>query len=361
MTDSNRPYLSIVATARNDNHGGDLRGRLQRFIDGIGDQIQRLGVDCELVLVDWNPPPGKPGLVEIIDWSCWEGMAHRARTIVVPEHVHRQFEHGDRLPLFQMIAKNVGIRRCRGEFVLATNVDILFSDELMKMIAQRALRHGRMYRLDRCDIEPAPPRELSVEQRLDWAPSHMIRRNGKYASVDLRTGQRFPVLWSPTWRVRLLERLQDWNLVPIVTRPVAHLNGCGDFTLMHRDHWFELRGYWERAMYSMHLDSVLCTAAVVHGLKEVVLTDPMRMYHIEHGTGSGFKPEAVDALNARLNAQSISQLSMAEFQQIAIHMRRGDRPTTFNDDNWGLAHESFEEVAPRYGLSTANHSIARVA
>ena len=34
-----------------------------------------------------------------------------------------------------MIAKNVGIRRARGEFVLATNIDILFSSELACIFA----------------------------------------------------------------------------------------------------------------------------------------------------------------------------------------------------------------------------------
>ena len=50
-----------------------------------------------------------------------------------------------------MIGKNVGIRRARGQFVLATNIDILFSDELAKYLAARRLEPGRMYRIDRHD------------------------------------------------------------------------------------------------------------------------------------------------------------------------------------------------------------------
>ena len=48
-----------------------------------------------------------------------------------PSVLHRRLKYADRLPLFQMIAKNVGIRRAKGQFVLATNIDILFSDELI--------------------------------------------------------------------------------------------------------------------------------------------------------------------------------------------------------------------------------------
>jgi hypothetical protein len=231
----------------------------------------------------------------------------------------------------------------------------------MTTFAQRRLQRGRMYRIDRMDIDPAPSPDATIPERLQWCGKHLIRRNGKYASVDLRDGREYPVLWSPTWRVRLLEWMQDRHLVPIVTRPVVHLNGCGDFTLMHRDHWFALHGYWERAMYSMHLDSVLCTAAVVAGIKETILHDPMRIYHIEHGTGSGFKPEAVDVLNARLEKQRIAQLSMAEFQQLAIHMRRGDRSTVFNDESWGLVDEEFAEKTPCNKTPSNHHELTRVA
>jgi len=70
-----------------------------------------------------------------------------------------------------------------------------------------------------------------------------------------------------------------------------HTNGCGDFTLMAREHWFDLRGYPEFDLFSMNLDSVLCYAAHHAGFFEYCLEDPMRIYHIEHQTGSGWTPE----------------------------------------------------------------------
>jgi len=44
--------------------------------------------------------------------------------------------------LYQMIAKNAGIRRARGEYVLATNIDILFSSELACFFAARRLQRA---------------------------------------------------------------------------------------------------------------------------------------------------------------------------------------------------------------------------
>ena len=62
------PYLSIVVTARNDNHGGDLTKRTQMFIDGLAAQATRHRVPIELILVEWNPPPDRRSLAEEMRW-----------------------------------------------------------------------------------------------------------------------------------------------------------------------------------------------------------------------------------------------------------------------------------------------------
>ena len=39
-----QPYLSVVATARNDNHGGDLLYRIRVFVNGLVAQCERHAV-----------------------------------------------------------------------------------------------------------------------------------------------------------------------------------------------------------------------------------------------------------------------------------------------------------------------------
>src|SRR5205823_6021070 len=121
VTGEQQPYLSIVATTRNDDHGGDALARTQIFLDALAAQCERHGLDAELVLVEWNPPADRPGLRDALRWPE-PGNHFEARIIEVPESIHSRLEHSDQLPLFQMIAKNVGIRRARGSFVLATNI-----------------------------------------------------------------------------------------------------------------------------------------------------------------------------------------------------------------------------------------------
>src|SRR5204863_188313 len=130
----------------------------------------------ELILVEWNPPAGKPGLVTALRWPSNTGPC-QVRIIQVPPELHRRYRHAEALPLYQMIAKNVGIRRARGQFILATNIDILFSSELAAFLAERKLERGRMYRIDRHDAMSGVPVDASIEDQLGYCRSHLIRVN----------------------------------------------------------------------------------------------------------------------------------------------------------------------------------------
>ena len=132
-------YLSIVATSRNDNHGGDLNKRMKLFVRSLLYQSRRVKLPCELILVEWNPPTDKPPMKEVLP-RPEEGDFLSIRYIIVPGELHRTYKRGDVLPLFQMTAKNVGIRRANAPFVLCTNVDIIFSDEIFDFLAKKNLQ-----------------------------------------------------------------------------------------------------------------------------------------------------------------------------------------------------------------------------
>jgi hypothetical protein len=116
-----------------------------------------------------------------------------------------------------------------------------------------------------------------------------------------------------------------------------HTNTCGDFTLMAREHWFDLRGYPEFDMYSFHIDSVLCYAAHHGGAAETLLSDPMRCYHIEHGLGSGWTPEGEAKLFSRLRDRGIPWMEYSDLVRWIDDMRRFGSTMIFNRENWGLA------------------------
>jgi FkbM family methyltransferase len=542
------PYLSLVVATRNDDHGGNLMGRTQIFLDGWLTQARRYNISSELIFVEWNPPVDRPPLAEALKWPADLGPC-TVRFIEVPAELHQRYQHAAGLPLYQMIGKNVGIRRARGRFVLATNIDILFSDELAAFLGERRLETNRMYRVDRYDAMSDVPAGASLDEQLAYCRTHLIRVNrregtfevtpdggpalsgvdiaspesgillgqgwftperlgpmepfrwaqekaevllaktpepgsalvvdlepgpgslGKPVTLEVTTddgqvlarltlddrsrlhlqlpsprpnrlwfraeGEFFPVnfgtqtlcfrafrvAWESgqpsvpatldkaplsnrilsLWRKfqYVIGKLADGGPLVSLTVPVSprlrrilrfyvdrggltgmllhpgrppaaraeastgdtvgpepsthapplsadclHTNASGDFQLAAREHWFDLRGYPEFDMYSMNLDSVFCFAAQYAGAREEFLADPMRIYHIEHGSGSGWTPEGQKSLYARLAAKGIPVLDNEEVLHWGAQMRRLNSPMIFNHEDWGLGELDLAEAAP---------------
>jgi hypothetical protein len=332
------PKLSVVATTRNDDHGGNQVARTQLFIDGLAEQSLRFKLPLELLLVEWNPPADRPPLAEALSWPRSEWFD--PTIIVVTPELHRTFAHSEGLPLFQMIAKNVGIRRARAPFVLATNIDILLSDELFAFL-QQDLNPGALYRVDRYDIvadldrKPLPsPAECRA---LPWLRAH--RLDGTHYADGRR----------PAWYARARTRLNRtvWEAMHGGPLPTLHTWACGDFTMTSRDVWAALRGYPEWPMFSMFLDSVVLLEAYHAGVEMVNLAPPMVAKHLEHSVGSGWSPEGARPLSQRLDAAGVPYLTGAGYDKVArgiLRKGRGYHPT--NGPDWGLAAADLPPVKP---------------
>lgn len=360
----NVPYLSVVAASRNDDHGGNLLARMQIFIDGILHQASGHSLPTELIIVEWNPPPDREPLADALRWPERHPDCS-VRLIQVPREVHDRFAHSDRLPFFQMIAKNAGIRRARAPFVLATNIDILFNDALCHRLAQRQLGKDEMYRIDRYDVDPYLPAGTPTEEQLQFCSQHVIRVNRRHMTVDVRTGEvfgedpigrrkttayvadalrrTFPRRWLHSAR-DLLPGAVRRNIPAPIEHGLVHTNACGDFTLLPKERWFELRAYPELEMFSMHLDSLLCWAAYYGGARHIELTDPHRIYHLEHP--GGWNPEVAtdQSLDQRLEALGIPRITENQYPEMLEEMRITRKPMIFNDASWGLVDEELPEI-----------------
>jgi hypothetical protein len=344
------PYLSIVVTSRNDDHGGGLLRRMGCFVRGLLDLAKMYKLRGELVVVEWNPPPG-PRLAEVLRPPRMPGW-FEVRFVEVPGSIHRRWPRADAIPLFQMIAKNVGIRRARGRFVLATNPDLLFSEELVRFLADERLREDALYRVDRYDVAADVPEDVGVAEQLRWCADHVIRVHRRLGSVAvLPRGRWVRALVALAMRPRkgwVVPRPRFWAYraahgLARMLDPLSavHTNGCGDFTLLARDRWFQLRGYPEVPLWSMHLDAFLCYAAVASGVNQVVLGEPMRIYHIEHGR-SWATTGAHELLGLFVERP---WLDLWVLQGIAREMLRNRRPLIVNPPEWGLAGLELQETS----------------
>ena len=321
--------------------------RLQVFVRGLFEQAERHALLCELVLVEWNPPSDKCKLRNAIKWP--EGNRFcRGRIIEVSPAIHSRYKCSTSLPLYQMIAKNVGIQRAVGDFVAATNVDVLFSDELFQFFKSSRLRQGEIYRVDRYDVDRSLPVWEPLENQLRFCAENIVRVHSRFGTLVLGDGSYFPIYVNPALvnddEVAYIAKSPDWPSCAdrsSIELPELHTNACGDFQLMARSHWQELKGYIELDAYSFHVDSLLGYAAYSAGLKEVCLGDPLRLYHVDHD--GGFIAEASMKLEQILETRQLPRLSNEELYRMARRIVHERTPTCFGQELWGLSDLSLPE------------------
>jgi hypothetical protein len=363
------PYLSVVAASRNDDHGGDPLVRTQIFISNFARQCEQHRLPAELILVDWNPVENRPGLAGMLQLPP-EAAYCQARVITVPAELHRRLKYSEQLQFFQMIAKNAGIRRARGQFILATNIDIIFSEELIRYLAAQRLDPKKTYRVDRYDIAHGLPATHLPAQVLDYAWSHPVRSNyrtGPKQLVDYLYGEEQfvrecrndPAACPAVEGVIVASDGEAWSVNPPPDAPFAnlHTNACGDFTLLSREGWNAITGYAEFEAFSFNIDSFSFVTAHYAGYREVALLPPLVCFHIEHSFGSGWTPEGERKLFARLQEKKILNPDWPVLHPLIEEMRRGDLPLAVNTPSWGLAEFSLPEESLRPGAfgSTLPH------
>ncbi len=61
-------------------------------------------------------------------------------------------------------------------------------------------------------------------------------------------------------------------------------------------------------------------------------------------TGSGWTPEGWALVDQRLRANGVVYWSYEDYLRVALEMRSNRDRAVFNDVNWGLADEHFDEI-----------------
>jgi len=341
------PYLSIVITSRNDDHGGNMLQRMQVSLSGLLEQLEKRKVESELILVEWNPPADRPLLKDVLKWPS--GLMYcTIRVIVVSPSIHQRYKYHDKSPMHAVVAINCGIRRARGQFILPGVIDLLYSDELISYIASKSLRSDERYRVDRCDVDRNVVQNNALKEQLDFCKQNIIR------------------IYSPSSS----DAESDF--------PELHTNACGDFQLMSRHYWHLLRGYREADIIAAHVDGLLSYASYVAGVQEVVLNNPMRIFHIDHDDKFNdrikrIRPRFENWLSLpfvpawfsnkiialyrmfmgyrmKSSVYGVPTLDYTEYRKMCRDIVAGKRSYIFNDENWGLGQESLEEFV----ISTAD-------
>jgi hypothetical protein len=204
---------------------------------------EEFALSCEIIVTVWNAPDFK---IAPSDIRISPTISVR---IIQTGDLHSRVPNPNGFRFREMRAKNVGIRRARGEFVLSTNPDDIFSSEMMCFLSARSLEHGHFYRANR---------------------------------HDTRSGEVYRICWptgcKPVGASQAEIRTPERNAAPYAQN-MLHFNASGDFLLMARDDWFLIHGNPERP-YNHTVDGESVFLAHQKGLKQVILHYPI--YHEDH-------------------------------------------------------------------------------
>lgn len=338
------PYLSIIISSRNDDHGGNMLRRLHVSLNSMAEQLEKFCIESEIIFVEWNPPTDKPSMKEVVQWPT--GLNYcTIRFIEVSPSIHQRYASHDKIPIHATVAVNSGIKRARGKFILPGTMDNLYPDEVMSFIASKKLCNNHRYRVDRCNVDRKVLELNSLKEQMGFCKQNILQRDYFRINTTMEADKTFPQL---------------------------HTNACGDFQLMSRDCWHILRGYREADIPAAHVDSLLSYASYAAGVNEIILNDPMCVYHIDHDNkfnerintnqshflvwvASYLMPGVIRRNLAfiyskfadkiiRSEAKGVPTLSYWEYLKYCRNMVSGRRSYVFNDEGWGLGEEKLPET-----------------
>lgn len=336
-------YLSIVVTSRNDNHGEGFGKRMRLFISTLAHLANQYKFEVELIVVDWNPPPDKPYLYQTYT-KPFSSSYLAIRYIIVPPEIHRRYRFADNYPLYQMIAKNVGIRRAKGEYILCTNVDILFTENVFSYIVQKTLKPNCFYRANRCDVPNTINENWTFKELQTFAQKNILARLGANSKLP-HIGRAPQWVFKYPLLAHLVNYLNYQKRKYLFSKELIELwaldtFACGDFTLMHRDVWSQIKGYVELDLYALHIDSMAIISAKAIGCTQIVLPPESCVYHIDH-------VNTWETMNPQQKIKFVNERPCIGWDVVtdtACYLLKNRQVYEFNTPDWGFVNYHLEEV-----------------
>lgn len=275
MTKTRKVFLSVVMSARNDNYGGHFLDRLNYSISNLLNILKSKNFTTEILIIEWNPPKGTQSLKNVIKAKSTKKCS--IRIITVSASIHNSLSNFENKQLLEFLAKNTGIRRARGEFVLCTNPDILFSSALLNLINPKKLKKNYFYRAIRYDVKKSKNQKLKVDKIMKYCENNVIRVLDQNYSERRTMIKIVPTYFIRAYR-QILKTYRGLSFTPFDT---PFTKAAGDFLLMSNKNWNKIGGYPEiNGWYQ--IDGLPIYQATFMGLKQKIFSYPAVIYHMDH-------------------------------------------------------------------------------
>jgi len=126
----------------------------------------------------------------------------------------------------------------------------------------------------------------------------------------------------------ILNFLEKTKKISFEAKLGIHARAAGDFTLMSRENWHKLRGYPDLKSQS-YIDGYILFMALAINLKQIILEDPMRIYHQGH---------------SRSQHANRPLTSYENYMRDSIKMFKTHQLIIYNDEGWGLSDIFLNEI-----------------
>ena len=139
--------LSIVMAGRDPNYAGNLRERMLAAVTRNQAEAAARNLNIEWIFSEWNPPSD--------DYLSYDLAKLGFNCYITNPEIHDELVHPelkDNYFFMEVFAKNVGIRRATGDWILVTNLDDVFDAGVWDYLAREVLDSNTLYRAERADI-----------------------------------------------------------------------------------------------------------------------------------------------------------------------------------------------------------------
>ena len=248
------PLLTIVLTGRNDGYGGDFLSRFARSLRFNLQELNARGISHEVAFVEWAPPHDRSRLADVL-FDTVPDLDRRVFSwyIVDPEY-QTALSLNPRLEYLEFIAKNVGVRRARGRYILTSNCDVFFGRRVLDAIQAGDIKPGVLYRAPRHDLN------LPAGSRVDW---------------------------------EVLEDPRNLAGPAHVLKPPYMGSATGDFAMLDRDSFHQIRGFNEvYRVARIGIDRNVLVKVLSSGLSIADIGGPV--YHENHEGSYRLNPRAYE-------------------------------------------------------------------
>ena len=286
--------ITAVIISRNDNYGGHLNERATYAINSA------INTYDEVIYVDWNSP------THSLLWDIKDNLQLKGNLkhfVITPEIAsYLTNNNPDVQKCCEVLARNIGIRRAIGDYIVSTNIDIIH------------------------------PKREDIESIINDSDNNtMITLSRREVTWDIIKEFHGGEMKFQEW-----DKLRDYIYINSEERiyeektvtgdDYSLINCCGDFQIAPKHIWDEIKGFEEELIYPLFADTNVQKKAVKHGFGLKAIYNPP-MFHINHGSKGWGGGGIADGINKKANDQYRAIIAQEKTQ---------------NEISWGLGNTEIE-------------------